>query len=196
MEISDKKLVDFCSVKEVGLQYFMSKYGHSLRYFAYTITHDKHVAEEIVSDSFFKLWNGRAKVKTEQNIKAFLYLATRNACFDHVGKATLPLNSEGDELPEISSSDTDILNRIISVELVELLIVEIEKLPEQQAEVFRLTYLEGLSTQEICERLGTTASNVYFARSKALNTLRKVLEGKGLKYYSAFLLFIGLDKFN
>ena len=84
------------------------------------------------------------------------------------------------------SQDTDILTLIIDAELISLVVKELEKLPQQQASIFRLIYLEGLTTLEICDRLSTTSSNVYFAKSKATATLRKVFEHKDYKLYSLF----------
>lgn len=178
--------------QESGLIYFMSKFGKSLRFFAYSIIQNKEVAEEIVSDSFYKLWVGREKVKSVNSIKAFLYIITRNACYDYAGLPKNNLKTGEAALVDLVEPDTDILMQMIYVELVELVIQEVSNLPEQQATVFRMSYLEGLSTQEICEHLGTTTNTVYFARSKALSTLKKVFEQKDLKLYVTFLHCAGL----
>ncbi|WP_257670197.1 RNA polymerase sigma factor [Parapedobacter tibetensis] len=168
--------------QESGLMYFMSKFGKSLRFFAYSIVQNKEVAEEIVSDSFYKLWKGRDRVKSVDSMKAFLYITTRNACYDYVGSPKNNLKTEEEEaLADLVEPDADILTQMIHVELVDIVVQEVNNLPEQQATIFRMSYLEGLSTQEICERLGTTTNTVYFARSKALTTLKKVFEQKDLK---------------
>ncbi|MBE8719796.1 hypothetical protein C4F40_03515 [Sphingobacterium sp. Ka21] len=45
-----------------------------------------------------------------------------------------------------------------------------------------------MDTQEICETLGTTVSNVYYARSKSLSALRLIFKEKDISLYTAFLL--------
>jgi RNA polymerase sigma-70 factor (ECF subfamily) len=38
--------------------------------------------EDLVKDTFVKLWQTHADFDTPQNIKAFLYITTRNACLN------------------------------------------------------------------------------------------------------------------
>src|SRR5690606_1169547 len=173
--------------EESGLKYFISKFGRSLRYFAYSITHDKEISEEIVSDAFYKLWQGREKIKTEQSIKSYLYIVTRNACFDHVEKFKNKIYVEEDVLKDMQAVDADFLTKIIYSELLEMIAIEITKLPHQQAEIFRMAYLEGLTPDEISIKLGTSINNVYFAKSSALKTRKKVFKQKNLTYYFALL---------
>ena len=164
---------------EIGLRFFMSWYGGQLRFFAYKITRNKEVAEEIVSEAFYKLWQGREKAASAKAIKSFLYLITRNMSYDHIGSSYHNTVDLGEELLwDMVDKQTDILTQIIYTELIKNIVSELDKLPKQQSDVFRLSYLEGLDTQEICEALGTTASSVYFARSKALSALRLIFKEK------------------
>src|SRR5690606_16352483 len=102
---------------------------------------DKEAAEEIVSDSFYKLWQGRENAKSVESIKAFLYISTRNACYDYSGKLKNRVHSEEDALETLVCQNSDILTQIIYTELIQLIAQEVDKLPQQQAAVFRMTYL-------------------------------------------------------
>lgn len=176
---------------ELGLRYFMGQLAEPLRFFAFGITKNKEVSEEVVSESFCKLWLGRANAVSVQAIKTYLYLVTRNACYDYIGSSYKKSVDLGDDLLwDRIETRTDILSQIIYNELIEQVIAELDKLPKQQADVFRLAYLEGMDTQEICEALGTTANSIYFARSKALSALRLVFKKKDISLYMGFLLFI------
>ena len=66
--------------------------------------------------------------------------------------------------------------------MTELLLIEIDKLPRQQAEISKLSFLEGWNTEEICQALDTTPSNVYYARSKALLALKERFKSKNFEY--------------
>lgn len=184
-----KHLLLLQSGNEEGLRFFMSNYGNHLRFFAYKITRNKEVSEEIVSESFYKLWQGHEKATSLESVKSFLYYATRNACYDHVGSAYYKTLQHGEELLWDTAEDkNDALTQIIYTELIGQIVAELDKLPKQQAEVFRLSYLEGMDTSEICKVLGTTANNVYFARSKALSALKVVFKEKDLSLYCALLV--------
>ncbi|MBL1408257.1 RNA polymerase sigma factor [Sphingobacterium faecale] len=181
---------------ESGLKYFMSHFGESLRFFAFKITKNKEASEEIVSESFFKLWERRTIFSTYEGIKSFLYLVTRNASFDYKELFYNKVVSLIDEEPTyLFNMDTDTLSQIIYAELIVEISLELAKLPKQQAEVFRMSYLEGMDTKEICDALGTTASAVYFAKSKALFALRMVFKEKDINLYMSFLLITGCSDF-
>lgn len=183
-------LHDLQAGKETGLNFYMSKYGSSLRYFAYSIVKDKGAAEEIVSDSFYKLWNGKGRVKTEDNIRAFLYLATRNACYDFMDLKVNKIQHDSEALDFLIHPDQNFEAQIIYHEFLQYIAMELEKLPETQAKVFKLSFLDGLNTAEICDVLNTTPSTVYFAKSKAIQALKEVFKAKNLKYYSILLLLL------
>lgn len=184
------KYVDIlCAGNEVGLKYFIAQLSEPLHFFAFKITKNKEASEEIVSEAFCKLWQRREKLTSYENIKSFLYLVTRNACYDHMGSAyQKKVSLSHDDWTSIESKDEDMLGQIIYVELIMQVVQELEKLPKQQADVFRMSYLEGMDTKEICDLLGTSASTVYFARSKALSTLRMIFKEKDINIYMTLLL--------
>ncbi|MBL1408268.1 RNA polymerase sigma factor [Sphingobacterium faecale] len=190
MQIRDNYLLDFKEGKESSLQHYINVHGKALRFFAFTIVRNKEVAEEIVSDSFFKLWKGRDRVKKEINIKAFLYLVTRNACFDYLDLSKLSIEHDFDLGNLERAGDDDILTKMIRIELIQLIIDEVNKLPEQQAAIFKMTYLDGFTADEISRKLNTTVSNVYFARSKALSSLKMNFSNKGLLSLLALVALI------
>ena len=59
-------------------------YYASLCFFAERMILDKQEAEDIVEETFVKLWRLHANFETMQNIKAFLYITTKNACLNYI----------------------------------------------------------------------------------------------------------------
>lgn len=167
--------------QEDGLRYCITKLSPSLRFFAYKIIKNKESAEDIVSESFVKLWKNREKANSMQSVKVFLYLITRNACYDYLGaqyqQRTVLI--EESVLEEVEDN-FDILSKITYNELIFLISKELEKLPSRQGEVFRMAYIEGLETDEICDNLNISSSNVYFIKSKALAAIRSILRKRKL----------------
>lgn len=182
------------SGREDGLKHYMKVHGSALRYFAYGFLRDKALAEEIVSDAFVKLWTGRDKLHTESSVQAFLYISTKNACLDERNRLRNRTIHDNSLLEELESPSEDTLTRMIQVELIKLIIAEVDHLPLQQSRVFKLTYFEQMKTEEISKELGISASSVYFARSKALSSLKKMLGFKGHKNLQEliFLFLLGL----
>jgi len=175
---------------ESGLHHFIQLYGKPLRFFAYNIIRNKEAAEEIVSDVFFKLWRARVNFATEQKIKAFLYIATRNACYDYLDSPKNRIHYDVDITDELPHAQPDLLVKIIEAELIELVYQEVNNLPDNQAAVFRMSYMDGMTTDEICDSLGMTANAVFLARSRALAKLRVVFKEKQLIWYLVCLQWL------
>lgn len=189
MKNIQEKISELQSGKEAGLVYFMEEYSHKLRFFSFKIVKDKNIAEEIMADAFIKLWDRRANFTCAEKIKSFLFLTTRNACLDIIKQSRNKFQHTEDFLSNLESPESDILSQIIYLELIEIIAIEIEKLPKLQAQIFQLTYFDGKDTTEICEELNTTASTVYFARSKALSALKQIFKQKNISYYHLYLMF-------
>ncbi|TYP98393.1 RNA polymerase sigma-70 factor (ECF subfamily) [Sphingobacterium allocomposti] len=194
METFDKQISDLKTGKETALRFFMDQYAQPLRFFAYKLIKDKPVATEIVSDAFVKLWERRLQFDSAEPLKSFLYVVVRNSCLDHLKHSRNKYSHDDQLLAELHSDDQDILTKMIYTELIALVVQEIEKLPRQQAHIFQLSVVEGKNTTEICDELGTTPSTVYFARSKAVATLKKVFSDKKISlYHFSALLSLQLD---
>ncbi len=166
-----------------------TRYHRSLLYFAKSILQSQEVAEEIVSDSFVKLWKARASFQTMDNVKAFLYIATKNASLNHLKAASSRIHFEYEYSNLLVNSDPDSYAKIIRAELLQVIYDEVAKLPEKPREVFKLTFFEDLTTEEICDRLGMTAAAVFTNRSRAIEFLRKVFKNKELLFlFSIFVM--------
>lgn len=194
MARSEIYLRDLHEGQESGLHHFIGIHGKSLRFFAYSLVRNKEVAEEIVSDVFFKLWNGREGFASAQKVKAFLYIATRNACYDYLDSPKNRVLYDTDVTDELEHPQKDLLVQIIQTELVELIYDEVNNLPEQQASVFRMSYLEGLTTDEISDALGITSNAIFLARSRALARLRIIFKDKQLVWCLAFLHGVDIER--
>ena len=184
----DREVISLQEGKESALCFFMDQYSHALHFYAYKIIKNQDIAREMISDAFVKLWEKKENFQASESIKSFLYLVVRNLCLDHLKSSRVRFQHNEELLSDLESNDENILNKIIYTELIELIVIEIEKLPKQQGQIFQLSVLEGKNTEEICAELGTTSSNVYFSRSKAIATLKKVFKHKNISYYQFGLL--------
>lgn len=144
-----------------------------LCFFAGKMIFDKSEAEDIVKDAFIKLWRKHDDFETPQNIKAFLYITTRNACLNFLRHSQVKdsFRKEYTYLEENKEED-QVLNQIIRTELLREIYEKIEELPEKRREVFKLAYLDGLKNDEIAEYLNISVFTVKEHKGKALQALR------------------------
>ena len=159
--------------QEEALTHIFHLYNRSLLYFALQYVKTTEVAEEIVSDVFVKVWKLRADFHELEKLKAFLYISTKNACLNHLKTPYIQQKKINiDECEAFLSDDSDVYMKIIKAELIKNIFEEVSKLPLRQQDVFRLSYLDDLSTEEISEKLKISSTSVYTNRSRAIKSLR------------------------
>jgi RNA polymerase sigma-70 factor (ECF subfamily) len=171
-----------------ALAHVFELHNRSLCYFAERLTGDRQEAEDIVADVFMKLWKKRTDFANLQNIKAFLYIATRNACFDFL-KHRKRSNSSHEEILYLSEENDDALLRtMIETELLQKVYGEIERLPKKCRTIFKMIHFDGLSTEEVAGKLNISRQNVLNQKARAIQLLRIfVLQKKFLLFVTAFL---------
>lgn len=172
-----------------ALDWVLRRYQREICYFATGILKDRETAEEIVDDCFLKTWNARAQFNNLPDLKSYLYVVTRNACLDHLkSPRNRRMEFYGEQTPTIASSE-DIEAKIIYTELLGSIYEEVSKLPQKQGQVFQLSYFDGLSVQEIAERLGITPNAVSIHKHEATKTIRRIFSDKNPLLYLLFIQY-------
>ncbi|HBF04821.1 MAG TPA: RNA polymerase sigma-70 factor [Prevotella sp.] len=156
--------------------------------------HDTFLAETIVSDTIFHLWEIRTTLTISTSIRSYLAQSVRNRCLNYlhaqVQQRELVLEKGSvTDLPIMRyiQSDDYPLGRLLTDELENEIMDAIDRLPEKCQQVFRLSRFEGKKNQEIAEVLGISVNTVKFHMKNALALLQTDLH----KYLLAiFFIFI------
>ena len=154
---------DFKFVYEL---YFDAQYT-----FAYNLIRNEAEAEDITTETFVKLWRLRANFENLNNIKAFLYVTTRNACLDSL-RFLQKQRSVHKEVLYLIGQEEYIKNEIIDAEVFTELTRKIESLPDKCRKIFKLIYFNNLSTSEVAEEMGISNQNVLNQKARAIHILR------------------------
>jgi RNA polymerase sigma-70 factor (ECF subfamily) len=152
-----------------------SAYYKDLVFFAYSFTHELSSAEDIVQDTFVKLWEDHENLNVTVSLKSILLKTIQNKCIDwHRHKKIVNNHSTYiiDNSP-LYEYDTD--NYVLRSELEEGIEKAIVNLPEKFKEAFEMNRFEGLKYQEIAAKLNVSIRTVEVRISKALELLRKSL---------------------
>lgn len=159
------------------LALYFDKHVKALLFFAYRLVGEDFTAEELVQDAYVKLWSHRDVIESESHLKSFLYQVVYRAGIDLLRKSNKQPTVEIEEWDQVFLDPTATpLARIIHAETLQLVYNEVSKLPKSQQQVFRLTFIEGLSTEEVGKELGMNANAVFVAKSKALAQLRHIFK--------------------
>lgn len=178
--LHDDPFDDFKKGDARALQVIFKQFYGPLCLFAERMLRDRPAAEDIVGDTFLKLWNRHTDFENLQNIKAFLYITTRNASLNMLKQMQRESLSKKQLAYLSGDKDGFILNDIIRSEVLSEIYREIEKLPEQCRKIFKMSYFEGKKNQEIAAMLEISVHTVKNQKARAIQLLRVKLPDRNL----------------
>ena len=188
---------EIASGSQEALAAVYDRYADVVYAAAIRLTSDRHVAEEVVQETFLALWN-RAELFDPRagSLAAWLHTIARNRTVDRLRAAgrrpnLVPFSSAGGS----DEQDTAAFERIVATGTVlggadlgpgpegELAATELRDvirdalagLPEHERTALVLAYREELTQSEIAERLGWPLGTVKTRTRRALLRLREAL---------------------
>lgn len=161
--------------------------------FNYTITRvsDREIAQDLVQDTFLAGLKSMKNFKGEASERTWLISILKRKIIDHYrkinsnkGKAEVRITynddseSEGDWLEERVADpfDKTAEDTMQNSELGDAIYKCLEKLPEKQAEVFKMKTIQGFETEVICNELNITASNLWVIIHRARTAMAECLK--------------------
>ncbi|MFD0834214.1 sigma-70 family RNA polymerase sigma factor [Mariniflexile aquimaris] len=159
----------------------------------YTVArvNDKVIAQDLVQDTFLAALKSMKNFKGEASERTWLISILKRKIIDYYrkinsnkGKAEVRISynneseTEGDWLEERVADPFDKTAEDImqNTELGDAIFNCLSKLPEKQAEVFRMKTIEGYETDVICNELNITASNLWVIIHRARTAMAECLK--------------------
>ena len=138
----------------------------------------KEDAEEIVSDTFYAVWEQRDKLSHIQNFNTYIYAIAKNHAFDflkHKGKNDLHFIQQDDEEAVLVSTSSNPETNLISKELLDRLNAAIESLPAQNKIAFKLVREMKMKYKEAAEIMGISVKTLEAHITSAMKKLEEIL---------------------
>jgi RNA polymerase sigma-70 factor (ECF subfamily) len=134
---------------------------------------NREEAEDIVIQTLQKTFQRCKNFKTEENLKAYLYIAVRNSCLDYLKKNKIRLKDVDDcnNIPDENLVEKAELEAVKAMQMKEVYDA-ILTLSSSQKHIL-LMFWEGKSAAEIAAILNTSSANVRSQKSQALKQLGK-----------------------
>ena len=166
-------LLAFNAGEEGAFQIIHKQFSPSLFHFTRNLVVDYQVAEDIVSETFVKLWSLRENFYDIQKIKAFLFITARNAGLDFLRKRNFQKEVLNNFQLEVVEEVQLSLGEVKS-ELMDSILRNLESLTERQQAIFQLRYVEDLTPGEIAKRLGLRKKTVNNHLSRIVGALKSL----------------------
>jgi len=151
------------------------KYHRKIYTFALKLLKSSLLAEEIVQESFLKIWLMGEELTNVQNIEPYLRTLARNRALDLIRRQDRLLKAERSSTANWSEDDNTTEESIILQDTKQLLAQGIELLPAQQKIVYQLCHQEGLKYEEVAKQLNLSPLTVKTHMQHALRFLRKYI---------------------
>lgn len=168
---------------EAIVEILFRKYYKILRAYAYRLSGDKYVAEDIVQDVYFELWKKRDELVMSHTIKFYLFRSIYTRTLNYLNSKNYTDQEAFEQSTEgriqqiyLHSQMFDQESDLMYKELQQKINLLIESLPEQCRKVFILSRKYELKNREIAEELGLSVKTVEKHISKALAILRLSLK--------------------
>ena len=167
--------------------------------FANQIINDAALAEEIVDDAIFYLWEHRSDIEITHTIRAYLMKSVRNRCLNELKSLTRRteysfstyISEENLEfLDTLFMDENHPLGTLIEHELEDELMRCIDLLPNECRKVFMKSRFEQKKYEEIAQELNISVNTVKYHIKNALAYLNAQLAD----YLKLVLIYIFMGK--
>lgn len=135
--------------------------------------------QEIIQETFIKIWLNRDSLDQIDNIQAYLYRIAVNLFVTKLRKETATKAREKNYEAAKPLSDTTAEEQMKLMELKEVITKAVDQLPEKRKQIYRLSRDKGMSTSEIAAQLQIAESTVKNSISTALSCIREKLVAAG-----------------
>ena len=155
-------------IKELEL--IIEDYQNDLFSFAFYRLASYDLAQDIVQDVFLKYFEDSKKLSEINNIKTYLFKSVSNACVDYqrkYGKIIIQ-NIENHVNTIKNEEEKECLHEYFRIEEI------LNHLPEEQAEILKLKFVDDLSFVEIADILNENVNTVKSRYKYAIEKLKKL----------------------
>ncbi|WP_185937253.1 RNA polymerase sigma factor [Chitinophaga polysaccharea] len=147
-------------------------------------------AQEIVQETFIRIWLSRDKLPGLLEPQAWIVRVASNECFTWFHKQATLRRVTGISEEEGTAAANYAEDRLQVQETLQLIREAVAQLPPQRKKIYQLSREEGLKIQEIADRLHCSPSYVKNTLSAALSFIRGRLTAAGKILSLLFFLFL------
>jgi RNA polymerase sigma-70 factor (ECF subfamily) len=177
--MADEDLVGRLRARDVAaLETVYDRHARALFSLALKMLADHEAAEEVVQETFLKLWQRPESYVAERGkLLSWLLGVVHHRCIDRLRRRRLEQRRGTDSrFVEIGSAPPDPEETVLASFRGEAIVRAVRELPRPQQVVVELAYVRGLTHVEIAESLGEPLGTVKTRIRLAMQKLRSSLE--------------------
>lgn len=148
---------------------------------ALRILKDRQSAEEVVQESFWRVWRRAQSYDPTKRFSTWLLTIVHNLAIDQVRRRgglppSIELDASTELASEIPDAEMDVPDRAWSGVVAVRVREAVARLPDAQRLVIEQAYFDGLTHQEIATRLGEPLGTIHTRARLGLQKLKEELD--------------------
>jgi RNA polymerase sigma-70 factor (family 1) len=166
---------------EAAFSILFYAYLGNLQPFIMKLTHSAVDTEEVIQETFIRLWMSRDKLVEVQTLHAWIYTIAANECYKFLKKKSSREHGLSD-LTRVDTSfvgDQSALHALQLKEVNHLIKEAVSQLPQRRRRIYQMSRDEGMKIPEIAAALRISPHTVKNTLVSSLGFIRKYLVAKG-----------------
>jgi RNA polymerase sigma-70 factor (family 1) len=156
--------------------------------FVFKLTRNEHLAEEMIQETFLRLWVNRAELVNVKEPASWVFKIAANVSITWLRK-----QSNRQRLltaVELKEASDTVVDKLETKELALIISKAVEGLPDRRREIYRLSREQGLNHQQIAEKLKLSTNTVANQIGISLKFIREFINKEtGLSVVTLLILF-------
>lgn len=175
-----------CKIKagdEDAFEYLKSEWRNRLKIFARSYVRIEAVAEDLLQDSFLKVWETRSSIENDNQLAPYIYTVLKNKCLDYLRHKIVELKfqeSTSNDFYYLKANlyalEDNSIDLISESQLKRALIAAVKKLPEPRREIFIMSRFRDMKNIEIAKEMNLSIKTVEYHITKSISFLREELK--------------------
>ena len=157
---------------EAAFSILYNNYRNKIYSIAYELTESTVIAEEIVQDTFLKVWMRRETFGEVIHFKAYLFTITRNYVFSALKRIARRQSLEKMAVQDMPIFYSDTENQLVQKQYEEILKRAVDSLPAKQKQVYKLMKEKGYKRNEVADELQLSSETVKTHLAQAMRSIR------------------------
>jgi RNA polymerase sigma-70 factor (sigma-E family) len=165
-------VLEISSADELLTTLYTTHYRELVRLAAF-LTGDRDNAEEVVQDAYVKVHSSWRRVRELDKAEAYLRVAVVNQARSRLRRKQVAQKHRPEPPPDVASAESYAMEHAQR----DAVLVALRELPRRQREAVVLRYYGDLSEAQTAEAMGCSVGAVKSHTSRAMQSLRPLLEG-------------------
>ncbi len=158
-ELSDSELLALFRKEEsrhYAFNLLVRQYQRKLYSFIRRMITDHDEAQDVLQNTFIKVWNGLDKFREDSKLYSWLYRIAHNECLNHLRSLKKGIFTSDESVVERLATTLDSSEHFNGDLIQKKLQRALMKLPDKQRAVFTMKYFDELKYEEISDITGTS----------------------------------------